>query len=112
MATIACVVVEVLTFEGCPHAELAIALAQRIVQETGVDADVQVLNVAAADTTRHRFLGSPSIRVDCCDVEPAADQRRDYAHCCRLYTAGGRRGGLPDEKWIRDAVTACGSSSG
>ena len=98
--------VEVMTFEGCPHAAPAVALARRVADEAGVSADVRVVDVADAETERRRFLGSPSIRVAGRDVEPGAELRRDYAHGCRLYATSAGRSALPDEAWVRDALLA------
>ena len=41
-----------------------------------------------------RFLGSPSVRVNGCDIEPGADDRSDFSLGCRLY---GTRGIPPRE---------------
>jgi hypothetical protein len=68
---------------------------------------VEVLTFAGCQETEpQRFLGSPSIRVDGCDVEPGAELRRDYAQCCRLYVTLAGRNPLPDETWLRDMLTA------
>jgi hypothetical protein len=101
-----CVLVEVLTFAGCPRGEPAVALARRVADEAGIGADISVVDVPEDQTERRRFLGSPSIRVDGRDVEPGADLRRDYARCCRLYATSAGRGPLPDETWLRDALVA------
>lgn len=98
--------VEVVTFEGCPHAAPAVALARRVADEAGISADVRLVDVADGEAERQRFLGSPSIRVDGRDVEPGADLRRDYMHGCRLYATSAGRGALPDETWLRDALVA------
>jgi hypothetical protein len=100
------VLVEVLTFAGCPHGGPAVALAQRVVNEAGISADVQAVDVPEGETERQRFLGSPSIRVDGRDIEPGAELRRDYAHCCRLYSTSAGRGPLPDETWLREMLNA------
>jgi hypothetical protein len=100
--------VEVLTFEGCPHAGPAIDLAQRIVDESAVPAHVRVVDVRAADAERLRFVGSPSVRVDGRDVEPGADPRRAYGHSCRRYMTHDGIGPLPDAAWLRAALGAAG----
>jgi hypothetical protein len=100
------VLVEVMTFEGCPQAAPAVALARRVADEAGICADVRLVDVAGGETERQRFLGSPSIRVDGRDVEPGAELRRDYAHGCRLYATSTGRSALPDETWLRDALVA------
>ena len=98
--------VEVVTFEGCPHAAPAVALARRVADEAGISADVRLVDVADGEAERQRFLGSPSIRVDGRDVEPGADLRRDYVYGCRLYATSAGRSALPDETWLRDALVA------
>ena len=99
------VLVEVLTFEGCPHAAPAIELASRVAAEAQVGVDVRVINVAESEAELFQFLGSPSIRVHGHDVEPGADSRRDYAHSCRLYNTSAGLRPLPEEAWLHDALT-------
>jgi hypothetical protein len=99
-------VVEVLTFPGCPHAQPAIELAERVVAEADAATQIRLVNVGSADAaTRHRFLGSPSIRVDGRDIEPGADTRSDYGVLCRIYQTPHGVSGLPDERWLRQALT-------
>jgi hypothetical protein len=51
-----------------------------------------------------RFLGSPTVRVDGHDVEPGADERRDFVLACRVYQTDQGTAGEPDEAWIRAAL--------
>lgn len=97
--------VEVLSFEGCPHGELALELARRVVGESGADAEVREIEVSDAEEALARhFLGSPTIRVDGRDVEPGADERDAYALSCRMYRTESGMAGLPDEEWVRVAL--------
>jgi hypothetical protein len=98
------VVIEVLTFEGCPHAAAAIELASRIAAETEGSPSVQVVQIEHGQAEALGFLGSPSIRVDGRDVEPGAGERRDYSFGCRLYTTVSGLRPLPPEAWVRDAL--------
>ena len=99
-------VVEVLTFEGCPHAEPALQLVKRVVDELGVGADVRRIDVPNSEAAAaHQFLGSPTIRVNGCDVEPGANDRTDFVLSCRVYRTGSGFSGQPDEQWLRDALT-------
>lgn len=99
--------IEVLTFAGCPNAEPAAALVRRVVDELGIAADTRRIEIAdEGAAAEHRFLGSPTVRVDGQDIEPGADERRGYALSCRVYRAAGGVGGLPAEEWLRDALTA------
>jgi hypothetical protein len=98
--------VEVLYFEGCPNHEAARALVERVAAELRVEAEIALVRVADADAAvRHRFLGSPTIRVEGRDVEPNAEERGDFAFSCRVY--GTERGfsGQPDAVWVRDALS-------
>jgi 2-methylcitrate dehydratase PrpD len=97
--------VEILYFDGCPHAQPAVDRVRAVVAETGATADVREVRVETeADAQRLRFLGSPSVRVDGRDVDPDAADRNDYGLQCRVYAIGGRFDGLPAATWIRDAL--------
>jgi hypothetical protein len=94
-----------LTFEGCPNADVAVELVRSVARETGIDVDVQVVDVPdAAAAQRMRFLGSPTIRVDGHDIEPGADGRTDYVHSCRVFPTEHGLRGQPDASWVRDAL--------
>jgi hypothetical protein len=98
--------VEILTFAGCPHAEPALELVKRVARELGVGADVRRIDVPDPETAAaHRFLGSPTIRVNGRDVEPGANERSDFVLSCRVYRTDSGFSGQPDERWLRDALT-------
>jgi len=63
---------------------------------------MNVLDAATSESLR--FLGSPSIRVDGIDVEPAARTAREYALTCRTYLADGRIEGLPTRQLIHQGM--------
>ena len=99
--------VEVLTFEGCPHAEPALELVKRVLADSGVGATVRRVDVPDADAAAaQRFLGSPTIRVNGRDIEPGVGERDDYALSCRVYRTEGGLKGEPDERWLREALRA------
>ena len=56
------------------------------------------------DAERERFLGSPSVRVDGCDIEPGADERTDYGLKCRLYRTESGMQGEPPTDWVLAAL--------
>ena len=97
--------VEVLSFEGCPHGEPALELAARVIREAGVEAELRRVDVSDPETAvQQRFLGSPTIRVDGRDIEPGAGERGEYALSCRVYRTSSGLTGQPDEQWLRDAL--------
>ena len=99
--------IEILTFEGCPNAQAARELVERVVADTRVEADISFVNVPDAEAAeRLRFLGSPTIRVDGRDIEPGGDDRTEYALACRVYRTEKGTSGTPDESWLREALAA------
>jgi hypothetical protein len=53
---------------------------------------------------QERFLGSPTVRVDGEDVEPAAAERSDFGMKCRLYGTESGLEHLPPDDWTRAAL--------
>ena len=99
--------IEVLTFEGCPNAEAARGLVERVVADSGVKAEVAYVDVPDPEAAeRLRFLGSPTIRVDGRDIEPGADERTDFVLACRIYRTEHGTAGVPDERWFHEALAA------
>ena len=104
--------VEVLTFDGCPHGEQALGLTRATVHQLGVKCEVRLVSVMESRVEQSRFLGSPSIRVDGNDVEPGAERRTDFSHSCRLYRTSDGPSALPDVAWIRDKLIGGGVNPG
>jgi len=99
-------VVEILYFEGCPNHPGAAELVERIAAETGVAPAVRLVEVETVEEVKRlRFLGSPTIRVDGCDIEPGADERDTFVLACRVYKTDAGYAGQPDERWVREAFT-------
>jgi hypothetical protein len=99
--------IEVLTFDGCPNAQLARELVERVCADSRVDAEITDVSVPDEKTAQQlRFLGSPTIRLDGRDIEPGAKEHTDYALACRIYRTARGPAGIPDERWLRDALAA------
>ena len=74
--------IEVLYFVGCGTHRSVVVMAQEVVKELDVDADIEEVQVRSASEAEYlRFLGSPSVRVDRVDIEPSARSRTDYGLC-------------------------------
>lgn len=98
--------VEILYFDGCPNYQEARALVERISGEFGVEPEIRMIEIADNETAEKlRFLGSPSIRVDGHDIEPGANERDQFILACRIYKHDTGFSGLPDERWLRVALT-------
>jgi hypothetical protein len=97
--------VEILYFSGCPNHVPAVDRVHEVLQQEETSADLVEVEVNdAASAQQVGFLGSPSIRVNGQDVEPAARAVRAFGMICRTYIDGGRRAGVPPLEWIRAAV--------
>jgi hypothetical protein len=98
-------VVEILYFAGCPGHHRAIELVRDVAAQSGVPIELVEIEVRDdLDAKRLRFLGSPSIRVDGCDVEAAATRIDEYRMSCRLYRDGDAVAGVPAARLVRDAL--------
>jgi len=101
--------VEVLSFEGCPHAEPALELVKRVIAESGIGATMRRVDVPDTEAaSAERFLGSPTIRVNGRDIEPGVGERDQYVLSCRIYRTASGLKGEPDEQWLREALSAAG----
>ena len=81
--------IELLYFEGCPHAEPARVLLREVVQRLIPASEIDEIDVSTAEQARSiGFLGSPSIRLEGRDLEglPAP---AEASLSCRVYGASG-----------------------
>ena len=87
--------VEILYFAGCPHYEPTLNLAREVLCELGLEAEIRQIAVETpSDAELQRFVGSPSVRINGKDIEPAAEGSSDFGLSCRVY---GRAGVPPKE---------------
>ena len=92
--------VEVFYFEGCPNHQPAVERVKLVMKEQGIAAKVAQVEVPDADAARAvGFLGSPTIRVNGLDIDPASRSATGAGFACRCYV-----GGLPPEDMIRAAL--------
>jgi arsenate reductase (thioredoxin) len=90
--------VEVLVFEGCPHAGAAIARVTEVVGRLVPGIPVNRIDVETPEKAAILgFLGSPSIRVNGEDIERRSTSRGTL--CCRSYDGEG----VPPE-WLVEAA--------
>ena len=92
--------VEVMVFDGCPHADAAVELARAVVQRLDPGITVERVDVNTTERAAELgFLGSPSIRVNGADIE--GRNASTGRLCCRSYEGGA---GVPPEWLIEAAV--------
>lgn len=99
--------VELLWFQDCPNHPAARALLEELIAELAPGARIEDIDATEpAVAQRHRFPGSPTIRIDGRDVDPAFEDPGEYTPRCRLYRTSSGLGGLPARAWIEAAVVA------
>lgn len=97
--------VELLWFPDCPNHLAARALLREVLAELAPETPIVEIDASDPEVAqRHRFPGSPTIRVDGRDVDPAFVDPGDYTPRCRLYPTpeGLRR--IPERAWIEAAL--------
>ena len=98
-------VVELLYFDGCPNYRPLAARLRQLLDQSGVDADLRELRVDSDDAAiEQKFLGSPTVRVEGVDVDPAGEIRHNYGLSCRLYRTPEGLLGTPPDEWITAAL--------
>jgi hypothetical protein len=97
--------IEVLYVSECPSHPAAVRLIKDVLAAEGVSEEIEevlVRDQGMADALR--FRGSPTIRINGCDVEEEESGMHSmFALSCRLY-AGSRRVALPAAEAICRAV--------
>lgn len=94
---------ELLYFDGCPSHEPLLVRLRELIERAGSDERIRLVRVES-DEQVERFLGSPTVRVDDMDVEPAARTRTDFGLKCRLYPIRAGLSPTPPDRWILDAM--------
>lgn len=96
--------IEILAREDCPNRGMAITVVERVVDETGVPAEIEIVEVADDDDAEeHRVLGSPTVLVDGRDVDPEP-LYVEFSADDRIYRTHRGPSGWPDAEWIREAL--------
>ena len=97
--------VELLWFSDCPNHADARRMLAAVIGEVAPGTPIADIDASeptlAADL---RFPGSPTIRIDGRDVDPDYADPGDYTPRCRLYRTASGLGGLPERRWIEDAL--------
>jgi len=97
--------IEILYFDGCPNRDATLERVKEVLHQEDLSAEIVEVNVRdAARAQAHQFLGSPTVRIDGLDVEPAARKSKDFGLMCRTYPEGGGRVGVPPLALIRAAL--------
>jgi hypothetical protein len=97
--------ISILAREDCDGRGMALAVVRQVLEETGVPAEVEVVDVATlSDAEELDFVGSPTVLVDGRDVDPSRNGDLGISLEDRVYRTSRGLAGWPDAEWIREAV--------
>ncbi len=96
--------VELLSFEGCPHAAQVEERLRSALAEVGRDPDAveHVIVEGHEEAESLGFIGSPTIRVD--GVDPFARGDEPAAFACRVYQTPDGESGSPTVEQLVEAL--------
>jgi hypothetical protein len=97
--------IEFLFWEGCPSHPEARALLAEVLAERGLDAEVEEHEVTTTEEAEQlAFPGSPTIRVDGRDVDPAGAGARPALTCRIYHRPDGRVSPVPTREQLEEAL--------
>ena len=97
--------IEILARKDCPSRGMAIAVVEKEVEETGVPARIEVVDMTSeVQARKRRFLGSPTVRVEGRDVDQRLNRRGEFTLEDRVYRTDRGLAGWPDAQWVREAL--------
>ena len=97
--------IELLYFEGCPHFKETFRILKEVLKEESLPSSVvQICIDTDEEAERFKFLGSPTVRVNGVDVDPAVRETTDFGFRCRLYWLNGKATPHPPKEMIREAI--------
>jgi hypothetical protein len=92
--------IDVLYVPGCPNYEPAVEKLQAVLESQSLQAEIRSVPISSEDQAKALlFPGSPTIRINGDDVEPAETNMPGLA--CRLYANST---GIPSEEVLQMAV--------
>jgi hypothetical protein len=103
--------IDFLYWEECPSHERALQLLEEVIEQEGVEAEIRIQRVdTEEDVERFQFPGSPTIRVDGCDIDEASGGFIGFT--CRAYRQpNGKISPLPSREAIVAALQSAARRS-
>jgi hypothetical protein len=97
--------IEFLFWRECPSHPEARALLDEVIAARGLEVEVEEREVTTTEEAEQlTFPGSPTIRVDGRDVDPAGASSRPALTCRIYYRADGRVSPVPSREQLEEAL--------
>ena len=98
--------IELLYWKGCPSYAEARELLDGVLGERAIEEPVEMREVRTQEEAEAlRFPGSPTIRIDGRDVDPAGAAARPALRCRIYHLPDGRVSPLPAREQLEEALT-------
>jgi hypothetical protein len=97
--------IDFLFWDGCPSYPEAEALLADVLRERGLEAEIVRTEVTSdEDAERLAFPGSPTIRIDGRDIDPAGAHSRPSLTCRIYHLPDGRVSPVPSREALEAAL--------
>jgi hypothetical protein len=98
--------IELFYWDGCPSHPEARELLQRVLDERGISDEIELREVRTdEDAAALGFPGSPTIRVDGRDVDPAGAGAPPSLSCRIYHLPDGRVSPVPSREQLEEALS-------
>ena len=97
--------IELLFWAGCPSYPEALELLRRVLDEHGIDAEIDVHEVLTdAEAEQLRFPGSPTIRIAGRDIDSEGAEAPPALTCRVYWLPDGRPSPVPSRRQLEEAL--------
>jgi len=94
--------IELLYFGGCKWWKRTDEILQELLDELDIKASIKRIQIKSEeDTIKHRFIGSPTVRINGEDVHP--EKKKPYFGC-RTYRYKNETRPYPPKRMLRNAL--------
>ena len=98
--------IELFYWEGCPSHPEALDALREILRERGISDEVELREVRTdEDAEALGFPGSPTIRIDGRDVDPAGATEPPSLSCRIYHLPDGRISPIPSREQLEEALS-------
>jgi hypothetical protein len=97
--------IELLYWRECPSYPEAQQLLEDVLRVSGIDEPVEVREVTSVEEARRlSFPGSPTIRIDGRDIDPAGASEPPALNCRIYHLPDGRVSPVPTREQLEEAL--------
>jgi len=97
--------IQILYFPDCPIYKELEKLVKEVVQELGLNADLELVNIQTKeDAEKYHFTGSPGLRINGKDIDPLTENAPVVLRSCKIYRTEEGMKMMPTKKMVIEAL--------